>query len=52
MLNNVNISYSLTVVENITLTLRGHDFTNEGGAVFGSMIVYTHFYEHMRGLSG
>ena len=34
MLNNVNICYNLTVEENITLTLRGHDFTNEGGGSF------------------
>ena len=34
MLNNVNISYNLTVEENITLALRGHDFTNKGGGSF------------------
>ena len=34
MLNNVNTSYNLTVEENITLALRGHDFTNKGEGNF------------------
>ena len=47
MLNNVNISYNLTVEENITLALRGHDFTNKGGGSFRKYHRVHSFYEHM-----